>query len=57
MRIVFMGILRMGKVEYSDSFGKRGQTPVKRGLTLKKDQENAIDNDNYTHYNVLKFQF
>lgn len=24
---------------------------------IKKDQENAIDNDNYTHYNVFKFQF
>ena len=51
------GDKREKRVEYSDNFGKRGQTPVKRGLTLKKDQENAIDNDNYTHYNVFKFQF
>ena len=24
---------------------------------VKKDQENMIDKDNYTHYNVFKFQF
>ena len=44
-------------IKDSENFGKRGQTPFNRGLTLKKDQENVIDKDNYTHYNVFKFQF